>query len=108
MPLSLSFYWALPSWRWPVVAVDGRTPKDSGPASVEIAETDEGFQPKAITVGKAQEITLTFDNKGKDIHNLRIAGATGFMSSSDAVLGNPVVQPGRPRLRGVRRPRPAR
>jgi plastocyanin len=63
-------------------------------AAVEIAETDSGFEPKTLTVGRGAETAVTFVNKGKVIHNLRIAGGPAFMSSNDLVIGDPVVQPG--------------
>jgi plastocyanin len=64
------------------------------PVSVEIAETDQGFEPKSITVQRGQTVHLTFVNKGKDMHNLRVAGGAQFTSAGDLVLGNPVVMPG--------------
>ena len=68
-----------------------------GPAavSVEIAESDEGFTPAAVSVERGQLVQVTFVNKGKVIHNLRIAGPSGqFGGAGDFVLGDPVVQPG--------------
>jgi plastocyanin len=72
---------------------DGGT-SSIGPTSIEISETDAGFEPTAITIHRSQVVDVTFANRGKDIHNLRIAGGAQFASSGDLVLGNPVVQPG--------------
>jgi plastocyanin len=65
------------------------------PVSLEIAETDDGFEPAAVSVERGQLVHVTFANKGKVIHNLRIAGSSGqFGGAGDFVLGDPVVQPG--------------
>ncbi len=72
-------------------------PSDAAPASVsvEIAESDEGFEPKLVTIERGQLVRVTFVNKGKVIHNLRIAGPNGqFGGPGDVVLGQPVVMPG--------------
>ena len=66
----------------------------SGPASIAIVETDSGFEPESITVKHGQMVNVKFSNKGKVIHNLRVAGGEQFATAADFVLGNPVVQPG--------------
>ena len=63
--------------------------------SLQIAENDAGFEPRAVTVAAGRPLRLTFTNKGRVIHNLRIAGPDGrFNTADDTVLGDPVVQPG--------------
>jgi len=65
------------------------------PVSVEIAENDDGFVPRSVTVERGQLVHVTFANKGNVIHNLRIAGPSGqFGGAGDFVLGQPVVMPG--------------
>ncbi len=65
------------------------------PVSIEIAENDDGFVPRSVTVERGQLIHVTFANKGNVIHNLRIAGPSGqFGGAGDFVLGQPVVMPG--------------
>lgn len=64
------------------------------PISLEIAETDQGFEPQAITVERGQVVHVTFVNKGKDTHNLRIAGGAQFGTSADVVFGTPAVTAG--------------
>lgn len=73
------------------------SPSDAAAASVsvEIAESDEGFEPRLVTIERGQLVRLTFVNKGKVIHNLRIAGPNGqFGGPGDIILGQPVVMPG--------------
>ncbi len=78
----------------PATAPPAASSAAPAPVSVEIAETDEGFEPKSVTVERGQTVHLTFVNKGKVIHNLRVAGGAQFASAGDVVLGNPVVMPG--------------
>jgi plastocyanin len=67
----------------------------SGAAAIEIAETDEGFEPNSVKVKAGQLVRVTFANKGNVIHNLRIAGPSGqFGGAGDFIIGDPVVQPG--------------
>ena len=47
------------------------------PVSVEIAENDDGFLPRSVTVERGQLVHVTFANQGNVIHNLRIAGPSG-------------------------------
>ena len=62
--------------------------------SLQIAETDSGFEPKSITVDRGQALNVTFANKGKMMHNLRIGSGGQFMGPNDVTFGNPIVQPG--------------
>jgi plastocyanin len=67
----------------------------SGGSAIEIAETDDGFEPDSVIVKAGQLVTVTFANRGNVIHNLRIAGPSGqFGGAGDFVIGDPVVQPG--------------
>jgi plastocyanin len=65
------------------------------PVSIEIAENDDGFVPRSVTVERGQLVHVTFANRGTVIHNLRIAGPNGqFGGAGDFILGQPVVAPG--------------
>ncbi len=65
--------------------------RPSGPVTIDISESDDGFAPTEITVNVGQKVTFNFTNNGEAVHNMRIAGPDGSYNTSDDAFSDPPI-----------------
>jgi plastocyanin len=69
------------------------TPGDGGDGDggLSVVMDDNFFDPDAITVPVAQEVTINLTNEGSAIHNMQIAGADNEYGTDDDAVSDPEI-----------------
>jgi plastocyanin len=76
------------------VASETSAPTGDGPPAgneVAISMDDNFFDPDAVSVAAAQEITFNLTNDGSAIHNMVIAGPDGEYNTDDDAVSDPEI-----------------
>jgi plastocyanin len=70
---------------------DGDDDDDGGGdgETIDMAMTDNAFEPKEITVSAGATLTINLTNDGAAIHNLRIAGEDNEYDNADDAVSDP-------------------
>jgi hypothetical protein len=66
------------------------TPGPGGETVIRIVMRDNSFSPSAITIEVNKKYILELRNRGKETHNLRIAGPDGEFDTDDDIASEPI------------------
>lgn len=67
---------------------EGQPPSDQ---VIEVSMGDNFFLENDLTVPAGQRLTISLNNEGRTVHNLRIAGPDGQYDTSDDLVSEPDV-----------------